>query len=104
MTPERPMASPVPFRKVIFSLSISAAKANAKIGFVESIMEELTGLVRLRPKRNRDWFITTPKNEHPNRKSKSFLLTGSLGTNRLVTQNNAVAPMLLTESSANGLI
>jgi len=33
-TPERPMASPVPFRNVILSLSIRAAKTNANIGFV----------------------------------------------------------------------
>ena len=52
-TPERPIASPVPFRKVILSLSISAAKTNAKIGFVDRIMEEFTGVVISRPTRKR---------------------------------------------------
>jgi hypothetical protein len=34
---------PVPLRKVKFSFRIRAAKINAKIGFVETIIEELTG-------------------------------------------------------------
>lgn len=103
-TPERPIASPVPFRKVILSLSIRAAKTKANIGFVESIMEEFTGVVISRPTRKRVWLITTPKNEQPKRNNKSFLFTGSFGINRLVIQNNAAAEILLTETSAKGLI
>jgi hypothetical protein len=103
-TPERPIASPVPFRKVILSLSIRAAKTNAKIGFVESIIEELMGVVISSPTRKRVWLMTTPKNEQPKRNNKSFLLTGSLGINRLVIQKSAAAEILLTETRANGLI
>jgi hypothetical protein len=81
-----------------------AAKTNAKIGFVESIMEEFTGVVISRPTRKRVWFITTPKKEQPKRNNKSFLLTGSRGINRLVIQNKAAAEILLSETRANGLI
>ena len=47
------MARPLPFRNVILSFRISAAKTNAKIGFVESIIEEFIGDVRLSPTRKR---------------------------------------------------
>ncbi len=104
ITPERPIASPVPFRNVILSFRMRAAKTNAKIGFVESIIEEFMGVVISSPTRKRVWFITTPKNEQPNRYNRSFLFTGSRGINRLVIQNRAAAEILLIETSANGLI
>lgn len=103
-TPESPMARPVPFRKVIFSLSIRAAKTNAKIGFVERIIEEFTGVVISSPTRKSVWFITTPKKEQPKRYNKSFLFTGSFGIKRLVIQNNAAAEILLNETRAKGFM
>jgi hypothetical protein len=103
-TPERPMARPVPLRNVILSLRINAAKMNAKIGFVESIIEEFIGVVMFSPTRNNVWLITTPKNEHTNRYSRSFLLTGSLGIKRLVNQKSAAAEMLRNATRAKGFI
>jgi hypothetical protein len=103
-TPERPIANPAPLRNEILSLSIKAAKTNANIGLVERMIEEFTGVVISSPIRKRVWFITTPKNEHPKRNNKSFLVTGSFGINRLVIQNKAAVEILLIDTRANGLI
>ena len=83
---------------------MSAAKTKAKIGLVESIIEEFMGVVIFRPTRNSVWFITTPKNEQEKRYSRSFLFTGCLGINRLVIQKRAAAEILRKETRANGLI
>jgi hypothetical protein len=103
-TPERPIASPVPLRNVILSLSIRAAKTNANIGLVDRMIEEFIGVVISRPTRKRVWFMTTPKNEQAKRYKRSFLFTGSFGMNKLVTQKSKAAEILLKETRAKGLM
>jgi hypothetical protein len=47
------MARPLPFRNVILSFRISAAKIKAKIGLVEISIEEFMGDVRFNPIRKK---------------------------------------------------
>ena len=103
-TPVSPSESPKPFRKVIFSLSISAAKTKANIGLVERRIEELMGEVISKHTRKRVWLMTTPKKEQAKRKIRSLRLTRSFGRKKDAIQNKTAVETFRNATRANGLI
>lgn len=62
--PIKPRTAPEIFKKVIFSRMSIADKINTRIGVIVEITDELIGVVKLKPLKEKSIFITIPNSVH----------------------------------------
>lgn len=97
--PANPSNIPKLLIHVIRSFIKIADRINTKIGVMVAITELLMGVERLNPLKNINILITIPKTAQINNLGQSLDLIFSLGPKKLISQNNAAAP--LTRSMIN---